>query len=289
MTDTLCVQTSGQRICVAEDTGAPCGLGAPCNYACLAGVSYCTNQCVTGADSPERVRVAKGVGMPPVRVCVKAEAPCSATNTSACIAATACDTSSSLVVSGCTLACSTGSDCPQRAAAFAPWICDATGICRRPPDVYGPLPNGARPAQYACDGSGQVVNVCNDAQHIDYEALDVPPAPALSCPSTMTRLGHRDRLVRGLVHLPGRLHLRPRCVALGSVNGTRIGLCMPAGQGQVGSPCALGEECSSATASASTSKSRRDCTADGVCPADRPPMPGGGGRRVNGQPFMQCE
>jgi hypothetical protein len=133
-----------------------------------------------------------------------------------------------------------------------------------------------------------VVNVCNDAQHIDYQALDVPPAPAVSCPSTMTVSGTAtDSCVDSCTYQGGCIY-GYTCVALGSVNGTRIGLCVPAGQGQVGSPCALGQECEFGYCPTSTGKCSRDCTADGVCPAGSSCVPGGG-PDVNGQPFMQCE
>ena len=76
----------------------------------------------------------------------------------------ACDTSTSLIVAGCTLACSSPADCPQRAQGMAPWSCD--GLCRRPSSgataIYGPLEGGWSPAQYACNIALQVVNVCGD-------------------------------------------------------------------------------------------------------------------------------
>lgn len=91
----------------------------------------------TGADCPNGWGCMLVGGQ---NVCVKAEAPCSAVDSSACIAPAACDESPTLVVGGCTLACNSAADCPQRAAGLAPWTCN--GLCRRPSDVFGPLAGG---------------------------------------------------------------------------------------------------------------------------------------------------
>ena len=96
--------------------------------------------CNSGADCPN------GYGCMAVNgqnICIKAEAPCATGSTAECIAPAACDESAQMVVGGCTLACNSAADCPQRAVGFSPWTCDAGGICRRPPDVFGPLQNGA--------------------------------------------------------------------------------------------------------------------------------------------------
>ena len=110
--------------CVDDDTGRVCAAAATCNFGCL-GNEYCTNTCNVGADCPN------GYGCMAVggqRICVRAEAPCDATDTSASIVPRDCDTTAQMLVSGCTLPCATASDCPQRAAGFASWTCDATGI-----------------------------------------------------------------------------------------------------------------------------------------------------------------
>jgi hypothetical protein len=230
-----------------------------------------------------------GVGSPATNVCVKDEAPCGPGDTSACIAAAACDTSASLVVDGCTSTCNTAADCPQRAAPLAPWTCDAGGICRRPADVYGPLPNGSAPAQYACNASSVVVNVCNDAQHIDFTQFTVPAPPAVSCSATTTTAGvSGDACVDSCVYQGGCPYAYA-CTALGDVSSMRIGLCLPAlGGGEVGATCTTDGDCFFGYCNRSTMLCSRDCTADGVCPTGST-CTAAGGPDVDGLPFRRCQ
>jgi hypothetical protein len=221
-----------------------------------------------------------------VRVCVRAEVDC-AQNANACIAPAACDMSPTLAVSSCTLVCSTASDCPQRAETLTPWTCDAGGICRRPPDVYGPLPTGAQPAQYACNDQGMVVDVCNDGLHLDLAAGDVPAPPPVTCPAAVTVSGipATDTCIDSCRY-QGGCPSGNACVALGNLGNVRIGLCFPTGSGEVGAACASNEGC--VFGYCLNGKCSRDCTADGVCPGGTT-CTAGSAPPVEGMTFRACQ
>jgi hypothetical protein len=285
MEGTICETIGASTYCAGDDTGRACTAAATCNFGCLTGQEYCTKNCATGADCPN------GYGCMEVssqRICVKAEAPCDATNTAACIAAAACDTSAQLLVSGCTLVCASASDCPQRAAGFQAWTCDAGGICRRPPDVYGPLQNGATPAQYACNAEDVTVNVCNDAQHIDYGAFDIPNPPVVSCSATTTTAGIATDSCVDSCRYEGGCPFGFACVAVGSVGSDRIGLCLPTGGGEVGAACAHDSDCVFGYCPSALGTCSRDCTADGVCPGGTTCV-AGGAPPVEGAAFRRCQ
>ena len=274
-------------VCVFDDTGRPCSVAANCNFGCLG--SYCTVACNTGADCPNGYGC-MGIGSPPTRVCVKAEVPCDTGSTASCVGPAFCDVTVQMVVGGCTTQCTSASDCPQRAAGFQPWSCDlaAGGLCRRPPDVFGPLPNGATPAQYACNAQSVVVNVCNDAQHIDYGAFDIPNPPAVSCGATMTTAGIATDSCVDSCRYQGSCPFGFACTAVGSLGAGRIGLCLPTGGGEVGAPCVHDSDCVFGYCPSGTLKCSRDCTADGVCPGGTTCTPAGG-PAVEGQPFRRCQ
>jgi len=282
-----CVTVGAEEYCVLSDVGRTCTASTNCNFGCLTGPAYCTMPCSSGSDCPNGYGC-EAVGTPSVSVCVKAEVPCD-TDTSGCIAAAACDTSATLVVASCTLACTTASDCPQRAAGFDAWTCD--GLCRRPPDVYGPLPQGSTPAQYACDGSGTVVNLCNDAQHIDFVAFDIPGPPAVSCSATTTTAGiATDSCVDSCTY-QGGCAFGYACTALGSVNGggARVGLCLPAlGGGEIGASCASSDECAFGYCNTTSGTCSRDCTADDLCTTGST-CTASGSIPVEGLPFKRCQ
>jgi hypothetical protein len=287
MTGTVCDTISGTTYCAFNDTGLPCAAASSCNFGCLG--SYCTVACNTGADCPNGYGCT-GVGTPPVRVCVKAEAPCDTTDTSACLGPAFCDVTLQMVVGGCTTYCTTASDCPQRAAGLSPWTCDVAsgGLCRRPPDVNGPLPTAFTPAQYACNASSMEVNVCNDGQHIDFVAFDVPTPPAVTCGASMTTPGIvTDSCVDSCTY-QGACPYGNACVAVGSINGNRIGLCLPVGAGEVGASCTHDGDCVFGYCPSATMKCSRDCTADGVCPGGTT-CTAGGGPPVGGLPFRRCQ
>ena len=158
------------------------------------GQQYCTAPCVTGADCPNGYGC-QPVGSPATNVCVKAEAACSAGDTVKCIAPAACDSSPAMIVSSCTLACNTAADCPVRAIGLPAWTCDGAGICRRPPDVYGPLATGER-ASYYCNSGGTVVNEANETVgRIDELLIGADGRTPYAVLSVGGFLGLGDRLV----------------------------------------------------------------------------------------------
>jgi hypothetical protein len=284
MTGTRCTAVGAESYCVASDVGRTCAAAGACNYACLTAQGYCTEKCQSGSDCPNGYGC-QPVGAPAVNVCVKAEAPCDPGDTAACIAAAACDTSATNIVAGCTLACSSAADCPQRAAGLPAWTCD--GLCRRPADVYGPLAGGER-ASYACNASATVVNVCNDGQHIDLGTFTIPTPPVFACGGAMTTDGAiGDTCVDSCRYQGGCTHGRA-CTAVGSVAGGRIGLCLPAGTAEVGAPCSDDAACTFAYCNRTTGKCSRDCSSDGLCPTGST-CNLGGGPPVEGHPFSRCE
>jgi hypothetical protein len=285
MTGTVCAPFGSVQYCVTDDTGRTCNAAGTCNFGCLTSPQYCTVPCNTGGDCPNGYGCMP-VGSNNVRVCVKAEAPCSTADASACIAPSACDVSLTLVVGGCTLTCSSASDCPQRAETLTPWTCDGGGICRRPPDVYGPLPTGVE-AQYACDAAQAVVNVCNDGLHIDLASGNVPAPPPVSCTATMTTYGipATDTCIDSCTY-QGGCPFGNACVALGDLGSVRIGLCFPTGGEEVGTACATDEEC--VFGYCLNGSCSRDCTVDGVCPGGTT-CTAGSAPPVEGMTFRACQ
>jgi hypothetical protein len=283
MSGTRCIDRGG-KYCIADDVGRACTDPSACNFGCLTGPKYCTAACTTGADCPAGYGC-QGVGNPSVRVCVKAAAYCASGDATACIAPSACDLSGNLIVGGCTLACSSASDCPQRAAPLAPWSCD--GLCRRPADVVGSLPGGYSPVEYFCDGSGQPVALCNDAQHMNFDQFTVPNPPAVNCNSNQTTLGSPgDACVDSCRYRGGCGH-GYACVGAGNVGNSRIGLCLPTGSSEPGVPCTKARDCAFGYCTGNNVCSR-DCTEDGVCPSGTTCV-APGGPTVEGKPFRRCE
>jgi hypothetical protein len=288
MTGTVCLASSGgSKLCLGDHVGRVCTAASGCMFGCLTSPQYCTVPCTSGSDCPNGYGC-MGVGSPATQVCVKAEAPCGAADTSACIAPAACDTSAALVVGGCTTTCTTAADCPQRAQPLAPWTCDSGGICRRPGDVYGPLAGGSTPAQYACNAMATVVNVCNDAQHMDFTQFTIPSPPAVNCSATTTTSGVAGDSCVDSCRYQGGCIYGFACAAVGNVGGSRIGLCLPAGSGEVGAACASSADCAFGYCDSTSMKCSRDCTADGVCP-DGSSCVSAGGPTVEGLPFRKCQ
>jgi hypothetical protein len=288
MTGTRCDVIGGTTYCAFDDTGLPCTGASNCNFGCLG--AYCTVACNTGADCPNGYGC-MGVGTPPTRVCVKAEALCDSSDTSACVGPAFCDSTAQMLVSGCTTECASASDCPQRAAGLSPWTCDLAsgGLCRRPPDVYGPLPNGFTPAQYTCNLASEEVNVCNDSLHLDFTAGTSPAPPAgVVCGAAMTTPGSATDSCVDSCTYQGSCPFGFACTALGSLGASRIGLCLPTGSGEVGAACVHDSDCVFGFCLSSSHKCSRDCTADGVCPGGTT-CTAGGAPPVGSLPFMQCE
>ncbi|MBM4359468.1 MAG: hypothetical protein FJ096_15295 [Deltaproteobacteria bacterium] len=282
MTGTRCIDRSG-KFCLADDVGRACAAPSACNFGCLTGPKYCTAACSTGADCPAGFGC-QAVGSPPTKVCVKAAAYCDQGDTGACLVPAACDLSPTQIIGGCTLACTSPADCPQRATPLSPWTCD--GVCQRPADVVGSLPGGAK-AEYFCDASSKPVALCNDAQHIDFDAFVVPPPPSVNCNSSQSTPGvSGDSCVDSCRYRGGCSH-GFACVAVGSVGAERIGLCLPQGAGEVGSACTKARDCVFGYCTAKNVCSR-DCTEDGVCPGGLAcvAVPG---PSVEGKAFRRCE
>jgi hypothetical protein len=272
-----------------SDVGKTCSVATDCQFACVTSTKYCTSPCSSGADCPN------GWGCMPVsgqNVCVKAAEACGPGNAGACIAPSACDTSASLVVAGCTLACSSAGDCPQRALGLSPWICD--GLCRRPSSgataIYGPLEGGSAPSQWACNAASEVVNVCGDGQHIDFAQFIIPGAPSVSCSSTLTANGLPGDACVDSCRYQGGCPVGFGCTALGTLGaGSRIGLCLPAlGPGEVGATCAKDADCVFGYCNRTAKKCSRDCSKDGLCPSGSACI-SAGGPNVEGLPFRRCE
>jgi hypothetical protein len=282
---TRCLPVAGGQYCVEGDVGRHCTTAAECNYGCLSNQQYCTTPCATGADCPNGYGCMGGIGNPPQSICVKAEAYCTAQSAAECIAPSACDESPGLVIGGCTLVCNSGADCPRRAAGLAPWSC-SQGLCKRPADVKGSLENGYAPAQYACDANSNVVNLCNDNLHIDFDNFVVPAAPAVNCNSPTTTDGLPGDACVDSCRYQGGCPFGSACVAVGNVGNARIGLCLPRGGGAVGVACSKDREC--AFGYCASGKCSRDCTADGVCPTGSTCV-AAGGPAVEGAQFRRCQ
>ncbi len=277
-----CLPEGNNNYCFFSDVGRSCTVATQCNFACIVGVDYCTVPCNSGSDCPNGYGCMP-IGSPAQNVCVKAEALCDGVNNSACIAPAACDTSPNMILGGCTTTCNTAADCPQRGAGLAPWTCD--GLCRRPSDVYGPLPGGYNPTEWHCDGMFNPVVLCNDAQHIDFQAFNFPPTPAVDCFSNFTTTGAaNDSCVNSCTFAGGCSDLF-QCVGLGSINGNRIGLCLPHGTKEPGQACSTNVECAFGYCYQGTCS--RDCSRDNLCPGGLT-CTAGGGPNIEGLPFKRC-
>ena len=278
-----CEAIDGAKVCVTGDVGRGCTAADDCNFACLLGQKYCTTTCKSGLDCPNGY-ACQPVGSPAQYVCAKVAEPCDA-GASGCIAPAACDSSADVLVSSCTAACDSAADCPQRAIGLAPWTCD--GLCRRPPDVLGPLPGGSTPTQYACGPGGGPVNLCNDGQHIDFAAFTIPTPPPVNCNSPTTTSGSATDSCVDSCRYEGGCPWGFTCTAVGNLNNSRIGLCLVNGGLPVGAPCTDGTECAHGYCTLA-GKCSRDCSADGLCPSGTTCV-AGGGPSVQGLPFKRCE
>jgi hypothetical protein len=271
-TDTYCADADVGRTCVTTSPGT-------CNYACVS-PGYCTIQCTSGSDCPN------GYGCATVsseNVCVRAEQYCGSGATQTC---TTLDCDTSLVASSCTLPCSSASDCPQRASVLSAWTCST--YCDRPSDVYGPLGQGET-ASYACDTSNDEVNLCNDAQHIDFSTGSVPTPPTVSCPVSTSVDGTSGDVCVDTCRYSGACAFGNECTGIGDISNTRVDLCMPSqGSGEVGATCTTSSDC--AFGYCSSNICSRDCSADGICPTGSTcTAVGGAYPNVEGIAFKRCQ
>ena len=271
----------GKR-CLEEDTGRFCSDESLCNFGCLTSQQYCTVPCASGSDCPG------GYGCMPVggsgNLCVKLEAYCGV-STAECIGPSACDADVDMIVEGCTSACTTAADCPQRAAPLPDWTCEG-GICKRPGDVYGPLPGGSSPVEYYCDASQNVINLCNDGLTIDFTNFTVPSPPAVDCFAPQTTTGGATGACVNSCRYQGGCSHGYACNAVSQVGGERIGLCLPKGGGETGVTCSSNTVCEFGTCVNGICS--RDCTLDGICPAGLTCV-AGGSPTVEGLTYRRCE
>lgn len=280
-----CSAVNNEKFCTFSDIGKTCSNASACNFGCLEGPGYCTAACASGADCPNGFGC-MAVGNPPTKVCVKASEYCDAQNTKGCIVPAACDTNS-LIVGACTLACNSSADCPQRASLLAQWTCNG-GLCQRPGDVYGPLAGGYTPVEYACNQVSTVVNLCNDAQHMNFQTFSIPAPPSVNCASPVTTPGSAGDACVDSCRYQGGCPFNFGCTAVGNIGGGRIGLCLPTGGGEVGSSCTNDTQC--VFGYCNSQKCSRDCTADGVCPTGSTCTAAGGAvPNVEGMPFKRCQ
>ncbi len=283
MAGTRCIDDGTGQYCLGDDSGRPCTEPSLCNYGCITGPGYCTAPCSSGSDCPNGWGCMP-VGNPATHVCVRAEALCEQGNTASCVVPAACDLSSTLILGSCTLACNSAADCPQRAVPLAPWSCD--GLCRRPADVFGPLPGGYQPTEWHCDYNSNPVVLCNDAQHIDFVGFTIPPAPSVNCQSPTTIQGASNDACVNSCRYQGGCAYGFACVAVGSVSSQRIGLCLPTGMTEPGQACTSNTSC--AFGYCSNGVCSRDCTVDGICPGGLSCV-AGGAPAVEGMAFRRCE
>ncbi len=274
-----CLTLGADTYCADADVGRTCSVSTDCNYGCLTPGGYCTTQCLSGSDCPN------GYGCATVgqngKLCVRAEEYCGGTNN----CTLDCDTS--IVASGCTLPCSTAADCPQRASVLSPWTCST--YCKRPSDVYGPLAQGET-VSWACNFSNQEVNLCNDAQHVDFVNNTIPAAPAISCPVSQSVDGTADDICADTCRYSGACAFGFECTGVGDITNTRVGLCTPAhGSGEVGANCTKDGDCAFGYCGPSNTCSR-DCSADGICPSGSScTAVGGQNPNVEGIAFKRCQ
>ncbi len=273
-----CVTLGSDTYCADSDVGRACTQSTDCNYACVTPGAYCTTTCTSGSDCPNGFGCATVANQ---KVCVRAEEYCGGTNS----CTIACD--SSLVASSCTLSCTSDADCPQRASVLGKWTC-GSGYCRRPSDVFGPLGQGET-ASYACNVSNQEVNLCNDAQHIDFTQFTIPSPPSVTCPASQSVDGVAGDACVDSCRYAGACAFGYECTGIGDISNARVGLCMPAhGAAEVGASCTTDGDCSFGYCS--SNKCSRDCSADGLCPTGSTCTPVGGSYpTVEGITFKRCQ
>ncbi len=275
-----CLTVGADTYCLMGDVGKGCSSASDCNFACITPGSYCTTTCTSGSDCPN------GYGCMAIsnkKVCVKAEEYCGSGGKTC--SSLKCD--QSMLASGCTLTCASASDCPQRASVLAKWSCQSSS-CVRPADVVGPLGQGV-PAEYACNGSNQVVNLCNDAQHIDFDQFVIPNPPTLMCPTSMSVAGAAGDKCVDTCRYSGGCAFGYECAGVGNLQNQRAGLCLPAlGNVEVGQSCTKDADCAFGYCSAT--KCSRDCSGDGLCPTGSScTAVGGSYPNVEGVPFKRCQ
>lgn len=312
---TRCEDIGGTKYCAQSDIGKPCSTGDECNFACIAdSQKICTSLCNDGRDCPN------GYGCMAVggqRVCAKVNIYCGEGGASQCIAPAACLSADpyaaprpglSMVADSCTTVCNSDLDCPQRAAGMESWRCQG-GLCVRPSDAFGPQAGG-EVAEYVCaetyDAKITSATLCGDTLRWDYStggpSSQLPPFSAIDC---------RDELLFGDPYSPsspwnrsypgqdycadscryqGACAFGFACSAISSLKSNpnaRIGICTPAGSGEVGDYCSRDDDC--ALGYCLNAKCTRDCSPDGICPKGMTCTAVSDSTFVEGgQPFRRC-
>lgn len=279
MADTRC--TGG--FCLHSDIGRPCSSPNSCNADCLLVTpGYCTDACNGGLDCPNGYGC-MGVGSPPKKVCVKAEAYCNTGDTAACLGSSFCDTTQQMIVPGCTTSCTTAAECPQRALALPQWTCDGL-LCRRPNDIQGSLEGGYLPAPYYCDNSNQAINMCGDGLHMNFNDFSIPSPPGCT-PNTLVNGQANDACLNSCRYKGGCAY-GFACVGLGDLGNQRIGLCMPRGLSEPGGACSKNGDCAFGYCNQGTCS--RDCSRDGLCVGSQSCV-AAGGPSIEGLSFQRCQ
>ena len=142
------------------------------------------------------------------------------------------------------------------------------------------------PAQWACNLSSTVVNVCNDGQHIDFQNFTIPSPPSVNCSSPVTTDGLAGDACVNSCRYQGGCTDGFDCVGVGSVSNNRIGLCLPTGGTLTGQSCNSNTQCEFGYCA--NGKCSRDCTRDGICTAGtscvNQPAP-----VIEGMTYRRCE
>ncbi len=275
-----CLTLGNDTYCADADVGKTCSASTDCNYGCLTPGSYCTTTCLSGSDCPN------GFGCATVgnngKLCVRAEEYCGQTNN----CTLDCDTSG--LVDSCTLPCTSSADCPQRASILSPWTCST--YCERPSDVYGPLAQGTT-VSWACNAQNQEVNLCSDAQHVDFVTNTIPAPATLTCPVSQSVDGATDDICVDTCRYSGACSYGYECSGVGDITNTRVGLCTPShGSGEVGASCTTDGDCAFGLCDLTNNVCSRDCSPDGICPTGSTcTAVGGTNPTIEGITFKRCE
>jgi len=296
---TRCEDVNGERFCAQSDIGKPCASSSDCNATCMTDPGYCTSSCTDARDCPNGFGCSGGV-------CVKVAIYCGqGLDGESCGPAAMCNDpdiygDSEVWFASCTIPCTSYLDCPQRAQGLMAWTCD--GVCRRPQStsamenfLIGPLAGG-RPVEWVCSDYG-AVNGCGDGMHMNFETFAIPPAPtsnwcALTYPDTwVTSFPNPndpgDTCMDSCRH-QGGCSFGFTCSGIGNIGSSRVGLCLPHGTGDVGSPCIRDADCAMGYCHVTTGKCTRDCSIDGVCPKGFTCTDAGDNTYIEGKPFRRC-
>jgi hypothetical protein len=250
----VCVTSSTGSVCLPDDTGAPCSVGTPAQCAlglCLGSAAggHCTRYCQSAAECPAGYACTI-TGGSTQKICVDIEEPC----TAASQCATGYCVGNATMSVGCTAACDSPADCPQRMAGLPAYTCDnslgtgTTNLCIPPSDILGGDGIGA-----SCPATG--TNTCRS------DACDPNAALGPMCTQACTAEG---RCGPGLGCTP-------------FVNGSQIILlCERAGTHDLLASCAHGSDCESGLCDTMGFCTR--LCADGICPTGTTcqPIPGSG-------------